>query len=121
MYYLILINPKQSDKYLGSLISADGTNTANIDYKVSKGLGTVSPIMTMLKYLNFGIHYFKIGTLFRDSILINTMLSNIEVIYGLTQRQIDQLQEVDKLLLRQILDAPSKTPVCAARGQWVER
>ena len=38
--------------------------------------------------------------------LINGMLTNAEVWYGLNKSQLDELEEVDKLLIRKILNAP---------------
>ena len=37
------------------------------------------------------------------------MLTNAEVWYGIQQSEIDQLEEVDKLLLRRVLGAPDST------------
>ena len=41
------------DSYLGDIISSDGKNSSNIKSRVSKGVGTINQIMTMLEKNNF--------------------------------------------------------------------
>merc|ERR1711973_122433 len=43
-------------------------------------------------------------------LLINGILTNSEVWYGLTKTQISELEAVDRILLRRLLDAPISTP-----------
>ena len=43
------------DTYLGDIISSD----SNIESSVSKGIGTMSKIMDILKSVSFGVHFFK--------------------------------------------------------------
>ena len=100
-----------SDTYLGDVISSDGKNTLNIDSRVAKGLGLVSQIMDVLKCVSFGAHFFEIAVTLRESILVNGMLTNCEVGYGLTDHEITQLEEVDRLLLRQVFNVPSSCPI----------
>ena len=45
----------------------------------------------------------------REAELVNGMLTNTDVWYGLSQAEVDELEEVDKLLLRRICEAPSST------------
>ena len=45
----------------------------------------------------------------RQAHLINGMLTNFEIWYGLRESEIAELEEVDKLLLRRILGAPDST------------
>ena len=49
-------------------------------------------------------------SILRSSLLLNSMLTNSSVWYGLTDKQIEHLQSVDEMLLRRVLSAPSKTP-----------
>ena len=62
--------------------------------------------MDMLKNVSFGSKYFEIATTLREAHLINGMLTNFEIWYGLRESEIRELEEVDKLLLRSILGAP---------------
>ena len=100
-----------SDTYLGDIISSDGKNRLNIENRVAKGLGIVSEIMDMLKTVSFGVHYFEIATTLRESKLINGILTNCDVWHGVTKTDVNQLEEIDKLLLRQIFNVPSSCPV----------
>ena len=102
-----------SDVYLGDVISADGSNRLNIQNRVSKGLGKVVQIMGMLEKVSVGKHYFKIALLFRESIFLSSILSNAEVWYGLSKADTDQLEAIDKNLLRRIFKVPDSTPIAA--------
>ena len=100
-----------SDTYLGDVISSDGKNRLNIDSRVAKGLGLVSQIMDVLKCVSFGAHFFELAVTLRESILINGMLTNCEEWYGITYNEVSQPEEVDRLLLRQVMNAPSSCPI----------
>ena len=100
-----------SDVYLGDIISSNGSNKLNIENRVAKGLGIVSKIMDMLKSVSFGEHYFEIAATYRESMLVSGMLTNCESWYGLTKTEVEQLEEVDKLLLRQVLGVASSCPI----------
>ena len=49
--------------------------------------------------------------MFRQSMLINSILCNIEVLYGVTKAHVEQLESVDKNFMRRICQAPISTPV----------
>ena len=74
-------------------------------------MGTVTNIMSILDELSLGKYYFEMGVLLRNTLLVNKILVNSEVWYGLTKKQIEELENIDKLLLRRITGAHSKTPV----------
>ena len=95
--------------YLGDTISTDGKNTSNISNRVNKGLGIVTKVMDMLKNVSFGSKYFEIAITLREAHLINGMLTNFEIWYGLRENEITALEEVDRLLLRRILEVPDST------------
>ena len=92
--------------YLGDIITSDGSNTSNIKDRVSKGMGQINTIMNILNTVSFGISYFEIAVALREAHLINGMLSSIDVLYGLKKKETDELEMVDKILLRNILEAP---------------
>ena len=62
--------------------------------------------MTLLKSVSFGGKYFQIAVTLREAHLINGMMSSAETWYGLRKHAIEKMEEVDKMLLRKILDAP---------------
>ena len=79
--------------YLGDVIREDGKNSSNIKSRVKKGMGIVTRIMDVLKTISFGQKYFEIARTLREAELINGILTNAEVWYGIKQSEIDdQLQ-----------------------------
>ena len=101
---------KSEDKYLGDIISTDGRNMKNIKARIAKGKGIVNNILTMLEGIPFGKHYFEVGIILRNSILVSSMLFNSEAWYNLTSAELDLFETIDLLLLRQLLHAPKGTP-----------
>ena len=101
----------ESDKYLGDIISSDSSNQKDIDKKLSKGMGIISQIMALLNDVSLGAHYFEIALLLRESLFVNGLLTNWEVKYGLKETDLDNLEKLDKILLRKILNAHSKVPI----------
>ena len=99
-----------SDTYLGDIISNDGKNNKNIQDRVSKGMGLVSQIFDVLKNLSLGKYYFSIALTLREAILINGMLFNCEVWYGLTRNQIERLESIDILFLRKLFNVTFSCP-----------
>ena len=97
--------------YLGDILREDGKNTSNIKSRVKKGLGIVARIMDILKTISFGKKYFEIARTLREAELINGILTNAEVWYGLKKSEIEELEKVDKLLLRRILGAPDSSSI----------
>ena len=76
------------DKYFGDIISNDGSNQRDIDKKLSKGMGIISQIMALLSEISLGAHYFEIALLLRESLFVNGILTNWEVKYGLTEKNL---------------------------------
>ena len=105
----------KSESYLGDIISGDGdgTNKLNIRNRVTKGLGRIAQIINMVETISLGKHYFKISLLLRESIFLSSILTNSEVWYRVTQSDIEDLESLDRSLLRRILSCPSSTPTSA--------
>ena len=102
-----------SDTYLGDVISGDGTNKLNIDDRVSRGQGKIAQILSMIEKISLGKHFYKIAFLLRESIFLSSILTNSEVWYRLTKAEIDQLELLDRSLLKRILSVPNSTPSAA--------
>ena len=98
------------EKYLGDIIASDGKNTKNISARSNRGTGVVNQIMSMLEDICFGKYYFQVAMVFRNSLLISSLLTNAESWYNLTAAEIDELEKVDEHLLRRVLEAPAATP-----------
>ena len=64
----------------------------------------------MLKTISLGNHFFEIGILFRNLVFVNSVLINAEVWYPIKDDDIEELEIMDRKLLRKILDVPDGTP-----------
>ena len=100
----------ESEKYLGDIISHTGTNTKNIVARKSKGMGAANKIMDYLDGTIFGPYYFEVALFLRSSIFLNCILTNSEAWYGLSQNEIEQLEQVDEILLRRIMEVGQSCP-----------
>ena len=64
-----------------------------------------------MKEVSFGQHYFQMAILFRQSLLLNSILCNSEVLYGLNNAHIETLESVDRYLWRNVFGAMISTPI----------
>ena len=102
-----------SDTYLGDIICGDGTNKSNIESRVLKGQGKIALIMSMIGKISLGKYFFKIALLLRESIFISSILTNSEVWYRLTKTDAEELEVLDRSLLKRIFSVPNSTPTAA--------
>ena len=107
-YYLI--EDSTDEKYLGDIISYDGKNDRNITERVKKGNGIIRQISSILEELYFGKHYFVVAKILRESLFINSILLNSEVWYNMTEKNIEDLEKVDNILLRKFLEVGQSVP-----------
>ena len=63
------------------------------------------------------VHYFEMAVALRESMFINSIMTNVEALYGLTKENINILDEVHKILLRKIMSAHSK---CKTEAFYLE-
>ena len=104
------IEKVESDTYLGDIISSDGKHHKTIMARKAKGVGIITQIMIMLEKITIGNHYFESALLLRESMFLNSILINSEIRYDITSSDLDQLTNLDKVLLRKILNTPISTP-----------
>ena len=102
-----IMTETKTEKYLGDMISGTG-NDENMKYKRKLGYQAISDQMTILKEVAAGSHFISIGLVFRDAVLKSKLLLNSEIWHGLTVKNVETLEEVDKAYLRKILNAHSK-------------
>jgi hypothetical protein len=105
----LIMEEKDEEKYLGDVIFNDGKNIKK-QARIAKGKGSVTQILTMLKGIPFGQHYFEVGILLRDSLLVSSILFNAEAWYNLSSTELDLLETIDVSLLKQLLRAPKEHP-----------
>ena len=96
--------------YLGDILCTSGSIDATIENRRQKGIGICSQISGMVNGLSLGHYYFNIAFMFRDVMLLNGMLTNLEVWHPVTNKQIEVLENIDLMLLRKIIKGHSKTP-----------
>ena len=60
--------------------------------------------------VSFGNYYFEIAMTLRKSMFFNAILTNLEIWYNLKQSEIDDLEDLDRLLLRKVFGTLSSCP-----------
>ena len=100
----------KEDTFLGGLISDSCNNDKKLAKATNKGIGIISVIMAMLQEISFGSHLFEIASILRESLFINGILWNIETWYDVKAKDITELEKIDKLLMKRILNVPASTP-----------
>ena len=98
------------EKYLGDILTTDGKIDYNIEERYNKGIGIVNTILSMLNEISFGQYYFEMAVMFRQSMLLNGILCNSEVLYGVNKNHIEILESVDKYFWRKVFQCPISTP-----------
>ena len=101
---------KEADdtKYLGQIISKDGTNTKNIESRGHKEIGLVNKIETTLSNTPGGKYHFELAVLMRNAILISSIISCSEIWYNITELQYRKLEQIDEMLLKKIFNCSSQ-------------
>ena len=66
--------------------------------------------MNILQQISLGHHYFKIALLLKNSLFLNSVLNNVEVMYNFTKTDAEEFDKLDLILMRKILNAPVSTP-----------
>ena len=67
-----------SEKYIGDVISADGSNNSNIEKRKSQAIGTISQTFSILTQISLGYPYVKLGLILRESNLLSRLLLSCE-------------------------------------------
>ena len=105
------IKTSEEEKYLGDVITNDGKNTKNIAARRARGIGIVDKIFTYLDEVFLGPFYYQAALMFRTSLLFSSILLNSESWYNITESDLQQLESVDHILHRKLLESPRSTPI----------
>ena len=105
------------DSYLGDTVTSSRSNAKNIKVRCGRGLGIISNIMIILSETCLGEFYFTVAVILRESLLFSSMLLSSEIWFNITKQEMEQLERVDKALLRKLLCVSSKSVVC---GMFLE-
>ena len=96
------------EKYLGDIISSKGTLNETIKDRKLKGYSYISEIRVLLSDMPFGHRRIEVGIMLRDAMFVNGILTNSEVWHSITNQNIEDLEVMDRMLLRYIVGAHSK-------------
>ena len=99
-----------SDKYLGDILSSNGTNSINLKERIGKGIGKINEILSILDTISFGHQYFRILILLREAMFINSILTNADIWFGVKDSEVSELEDLDRSLLRRAFQCPITTP-----------
>ena len=105
------IEHSDEERYLGDLITSNGKNTNNMTARKAKGVGIVEKITSILNDVFFGPYFYQAALNLRMSLLLSSILLNSESWYNMTENDLKQLESVDNMLHRRILESPVSTPI----------
>ena len=72
------IETVDEEKYLGDIISTDGSNMKNILSRKAKAFGITKQILAILEEVCFGSFQFEVAMILRASLFLNSILTNCE-------------------------------------------
>ena len=105
----IKMETKKQQKYLGDLLSSDGTQTKNIQERRNKGYGVINQIIQILESTYFGKYFFEVAMVLRESLFLSSLLLNSEAWVNYTEKDVRILEQCDELMLSRILDCDANT------------
>ena len=95
--------------YLGDVICENGLLDETILQRGQKAEGITTQITSILSSIHLGSFHFDIAMVLRDSLFINSIMSNSEIWHNVKSQHVQSLEKYDLSLLRKILNAHSKT------------
>ena len=95
-------------KYLGCILSNDGSNYHNVKMKVSKGIGTRNIIKTLIKEL--GKYTIESGIIYFKSLLRGSILYAAEAMVNITEKYIRLIEKSEEATLRDLVKTECSAP-----------
>ena len=96
-------------KYLGFVISSDGSNINNIEAKKKRAIGITKRIQYLVKDL--GKYTIECGIIYLNSLLRSSILYAAEAMYDIKEKEFRQLEMIEEDLLRKILKTGKGCPI----------
>ena len=84
-------NKVDFDKYVGDILSSDGTNERKIRERCDRANGTINDIIAILDELPLGKYRIITGIRLREAMFLSRLLFNSESCYNLTEGDIKKL------------------------------
>ena len=100
----------ESEKYLGDFISHEGKNEATMNNRIQRAYSYLSEIRALLTDMPFGKRRLEIGLMLRNAMFVNGVLFNSEAWGSISQKHIEEIETIDRTLLKFIIGAHAKTP-----------
>ena len=97
-----------AEKYLGDIICEKGTLDETIKQRKLKGYSYISEIRALLSDMPFGHRRVQVGLMLRDAMFANGILCNAEAWHNISKKHIEDLEVMDRSLLKYILKSHSK-------------
>ena len=91
------MHKEESTIYLGSILSFNGSLSANIENRRNKGWGKISSIMGILSEVDMGVHQLEAGLRLREAILISSLLYSAEAWSNITEKQFSRIFIISSL------------------------
>ena len=99
-----------SDIYLGDFISHDGKQDATMINRIQGAYSYLLEIRALLTDMPFGKRRLQIGLMLRDAMFVNGVLFNSEAWSSINQKHIEEIETMDRTLMKFIEGAHAKTP-----------
>ena len=96
-------------KYLGDIISANGSNNNLIQDRVRKGKSIIISALSLCNDMTLGYHYIGSALLLYKTIFLASVLFNSQAWTNLTKTQLIQLRTVQLKYLKRTLQVPNST------------
>ena len=112
---LLMVNDRpiecvQSTKYLGDIISANGSNSNLVCDRVRKGKAVTVSILSLSNQTTLGHHSIRTSLILYKSVFIPSVLFNAQAWSNITVTQINQLRATQLKVLKRIMCSPNSTP-----------
>ena len=95
-------------KYLGCILSKDGSNYQNVKMKVNKAIGIRNVIKTLIK--NLGKYTIESGIIYFKSLLRGSLLYAAEAMVNLKEKEIKLIEKSEEATLRDLLKTEFSAP-----------
>ena len=96
-------------KYLGYILSEDGSNMKNIISKQKRSFGIIKEIQYLIRGL--GKYTFEGGIIYLNSLLRSSILYGAETMYNVKENEIRQLERIEENMLRKLFKTGQGCPI----------
>ena len=104
------IKEKKVQKYLGIMLSKDGSNKHTMEDKAIKSMVAKNKVIEKLNRLPLGRFFFEVAATLRESVILGGLLYATEAIAGLSKEDVDILTKADEDFIREVLQTERNTP-----------